>query len=123
MKLQELHKVVREINTHGMSYDVKREELDSYREPTGTMKRIATIKALYHETKGYVKKTVGDSSTIQSKGQPMLLAEWEKAKDVSQNDIISINDSEYRVTGKTDVAGYHVIVDISLEVVTNVNQS
>lgn len=113
----ELHKVKREIWIHGSVYEFRRDELNEYEEPTGESEKVAEIKGLFHQTKGYVSRKVSDATTTQAKGQPMLMITYEDSKDIQMNDKVDISGCVYQVTGKNNINNYDIVCDVSLEVV------
>lgn len=115
LRKQELYKVVREIKTHGESYTFERSKLDDYNEPTEEKETVATVNGLYHVTKGYVSKTVGDATTTHSKGQPMILAVYEETENIKEQDRVTVEGKPYKVVGRTNVGEYSILNDISLE--------
>ena len=113
----ELHKVVREINTHGDIYTFYRKKKDKYGEDTKENETFANnvINGLFHLSKGYSTKSVSDGTETHSKGQPMLLAEHKKALNIKKNDIVFINEKMYKVVDKNNIQEYNILTDISLE--------
>lgn len=111
----ELHKVKREIQIHGSVYEFRRDILNEYEEPTGESEKVAEIKGLFHQTKGYVSRKVSDATTTQTKGQPMIMAVFEDVKSVQMNDKVVVSGKEYRVTGANDINNYGIVCDVSLE--------
>lgn len=115
LKKQELYKVVREIKTHGESYTFERNKFDGYNEPTEEKETVATVSGLYHVTKGYVSKTVGDATTTHSKGQPMILAIFSETEKIREQDIVTVKGKPYQVIGRANVGEYSILNDISLK--------
>ena len=111
----ELHKVKREIQIHGSVYEFQRYELNEYEEPTGESEKVAEIKGLFHQTKGYVSRKVSDATTTQAKGQPLIMAVCEDVKGIQMNDKVIVSGKEYRVTGVNDINNYGIVCDVSLE--------
>ena len=71
----ELHKVEREIKTHGSAYSFERIPVDDYGEYKlgEPREQVCTINGIYHISKGYIAQTGTDASTVRSKGQPMTM--------------------------------------------------
>lgn len=113
----ELYKVKREINMHGSEYVVQRYETDSRGESTNIRQDVKSIRGLFHIVKGYIRETRSDAVHIHSKGQPKLLVLWEDIEDIKQDDIIIINQKEYKVIEVNNIEEYNIVCDISLEVV------
>lgn len=115
LRKQELSKVVREIRTHGEQYTFERQKLDEYGEPTEEKEEVATVNGLYHTTKSYVSKAVGDATTTHSKGQPMILAIFSETEKIREQDIVTVKGKPYQVIGRTNVGEYSILNDISLK--------
>lgn len=118
----ELHKVEREIKTHGSAYSFERIPVDDYGEYKlgEPREQVCTINGIYHISKGYITQTGTDASTVRSKGQPMILCVIDdNSKKIKNNDICFLNGAFYKVIEKNDIQNYGIIYDISLEVVLN----
>lgn len=115
----ELYKVKREIIMHGSSYDVYRVTLDEYRESTDEETKVTTIRGLFHTSKGYISEQVSDGTKTHTKGQPKLLVEFDKAKEIENSDFVLINAKRYRVIEQNNIQEYNIVTDISLELVLN----
>lgn len=114
-KKWELSKVTREIKTHGEAYTFSRYKLDSRNERTDETEKIAEIKGLFHTVKSYLTKTVGDGNVTHSKGQPVILISYEDGKILSMDDIVTVGDMTYHVTGLNNVEQYGILLEVSLE--------
>lgn len=121
MKQIELKKVEREIKINGELYNVKREQLDEYKESTGNFEEVAQVKGIFHVVKSFISVKSSDATTVRGKGQPMLLTTYENAKNVQNGDIVLINDNMYKVLDKNNIQEYSIIVDISMELILNGN--
>lgn len=116
----ELHKVEREIRTHGSAYNFERIPVDEYGEYKleEPREQVCTVNGIYHISKGYITQTSADSSTVRSKGQPMILCVIDdNSKKIKNNDICFLAGAHYRVIEKNDIQNYGIIYDISLEVI------
>lgn len=113
----ELHKVVREIAVHGSKYVFSRETKDEYGEATGKETEIKTITGIYHSTNSFITKNVTDGSVTIKKEQPMILTAFEDGAELQVDDVVIINSSRFKITGKNNVQEKNIICDISLEVV------
>lgn len=122
---QELFKTEREIKTNGFVYLVCQDKVDEYNQPTGEVESIKTIKALYHTSNAYKKRSTADSTTTYSEKQPMLLTTYEEIKDLldKQNLFIVVDNTRYNLIAFENVQDYNIIYDISLEVVIDENQN
>lgn len=117
----ELHKVEREIKTHGMEYEFKRKVLDKYKEDTGESKTIKNVIGLFHTTKGYISVNTTDDSKIQTKGQPKMMIVFDDSKEIKKGDFVLINNKTYVVLEKNNVQEMNIVIDISLELVLDGN--
>ena len=115
----ELHKVVREINTHGSEYQFTRLSKDKYGEDTDRGSVSARIKGLYHISDGYKTQMNTDAGITATKGQPMILCEvTQESNNIKNGDIVDIYTpitQRFKVVTKDDVASLGIIYDISLE--------
>lgn len=117
----ELHKVVREINTHGGTYVFKRNKKDEYGEPTGE-ETISSVRGLFHIEKGHLTKSISDGTYTHSKGSPMLMVEHDELSEIRIGCYTEINGKRYNVTGVNNIFEYNIVDDISLEEALNGNQ-
>lgn len=121
----ELYKFRRELKRNGKDYTFRRRKLNQFNEPTIELEDVLTIRCLYHEVSSFKTTSTGDSSTIVTEKQPMLLCAVEDVKDsgLEAGDFIEVEDSVYgdkkvlRFVGIVDIQNYGIIADISLEVV------
>ena len=113
----ELHKVVREIATHGSEYVFNRETKDDYGEATGEETEIKNITGIFHSTNTFITKNVTDGSVTIKKEQPMILTTFEDGAELQVDDVTVINGSRFKITGKNNVQEKNILCDISLEVV------
>lgn len=109
------NRIRRQILCHGFEYTFFRQGEDKYHRPTGE-ETVAIIKGIYHEGNGYISVSKADSTLVQSKKTPMLLALMADAKPIKQGDYIMVDSKKYKVTGVLDVQNYDVVADISFEV-------
>jgi hypothetical protein len=117
----ELYKVKREIQTHGSSYFIQREQLDNYRESTGKFDTVLEVKALFHTTKSYITDETSEGTKYHTKGSPLLMMEYSSSDKINNGDIVYINDNKYVVVEKNNILNMNIVSDISLEVVLNGN--
>lgn len=118
MNLQnELHKLKREIQTHGSTYTFFRNKVDEDLEPTGETEQIAQCQGLFHVTKIYLAENVSEGTRVRSKGQPMILLLYSEGKAIQQGDKVLINGTTYKVNAKNNIQEYNIVYDVSLEVV------
>ena len=117
----ELHKVEREIRTHGTSYTFQRDTLDEYKEPTGQVEEITTVCGLFHITKGYSTRKTSEGTETHSKSQPMLMMKHSDSVSIKNGDFVLINSNKYIVVEKNNIQELNIIVDVSLEIVLDGN--
>ena len=113
----ELHKVVREIAAHGSKYTFNRETKDDYGESTGEETEVKTITGIFHSTNSFITKNITDGSVTIKKEQPMILTTFEDGAELQVDDVIVVNGSRFKITGKNNVQEKNILCDISLEVV------
>lgn len=113
----ELYKFKRELRRYGKTYIVYRNSVNEFKERVkGDYIQVTEITGIYHESNNYIKQNISEGSVINVKKIPMLLVESEKVNNIKINDMIFINDIEYRVTGITNIQNWNILSDISLEV-------
>lgn len=112
-----LQVVKQNIKQHGTTYTFQRYKKDSRGQETSELEEVCKLSALFHISKGYVTKTIGDSGFTRAKGQPMLLCVTEDANLIQTKDIVIVKSFLYRVTEKNDLNQEGIITDISLELV------
>ena len=114
----ELHKLQREIQTHGETYMFYRDKIDEDLEPTGETEQVAEVQGLFHVTKTYLSETTTDGARVRTKGEPMLLTICnDKTKSIVSGDFVKINGKSYKVNAKNNIQEYNLVYDISLEVI------
>lgn len=116
-----LFKIKREIKTHGTVYNIYKDILDEYGQPTGESEEVCKIEGLYHTTNGFVTRNSAYATTTHSQHQPMLLIQY---KDVNIYNIVPflfllINGKRYNIISVNDILAANVVCDLSLEVVEN----
>lgn len=112
----ELHKVAREIATHGNNYTFLRDKVDKYGETIDDeIETVCTANGIFHTSKIYVSKVAKDATTSHTKGSPMLLLRYSDSDGIKQNDYVFINNKKFKVVDVNDIQEYNIIVDISLD--------
>lgn len=109
------NRIRRQILCRGSEYTFLRQGEDKYHQLTGE-ETVTTIRGIYHEGNGYISVSKADSTLVQSKKTPMILALMTDAKPIEQGDYIMVDSKKYRVTGVLNVQNYDVVADISFEV-------
>ena len=115
----EVYKIQRELNRSGIVVDFLRQETNKFKEPIGEPKKIGSILCIYHEQNGCIKISTGDTTQVRTKKVPMLLC---LHSDVSQVNVqvgaqVKLNGKTFNVTGVITIQEWHLVADISLEVV------
>lgn len=113
--LGELYKVKREIALHGRDCEVYRKETDEYGETTENKVFIACVRGLFHTQKGFLTRSRDDATEVRTKGQPMLLLDFEDAQKFLPGDILIVGEKEHRVIAFNDIQLFNIVVDVSLE--------
>lgn len=110
------HKMVRFINVNGVEYTFKREELDSFKEPTGAVSET-TVKGVFHQHISHIALVGSDAASIQSKQTDYILVLYEDAQFIKEGDFVEIDGKRYNVNGLNNINFWDVVTDISLEAV------
>lgn len=112
-----LHRIKRAIIVQGAEYQVLRDQVDEFNEPTGSNTQVARIRGLWHTSNEYTVAKGQESSTIRSKENPRILTVWESATGIEQGDFITVGTTRYNVTGVTNVGELGIAAEVSLEAV------
>lgn len=117
-KAFQLNKVRRFINTYGQIFRFDKPGKNEFGEPNGETVSHE-VKGVFHETSGfasgYVAKTSGDSTTVRTKPDTMLLALWESVGSLQRQDKLTFNDKTYKVNEITNLQQANLVAEISLE--------
>ena len=117
----ELYKVQREIQMHGNEYQFYQLNKDKYGESTESAFYKATIRGLFHTSKGFISKITTDGNMTHTKGQTAILMCYEDSKQISNNDIVLIGENKYKVTEKNNIEMFDIVSDVSLELILDGN--
>lgn len=112
----EQNKVARLIRVQGVKYVFERPKLDDFKEPTGETE-ATELKGVFHQTTNHITVVGTDASSVQNKQSPAILALYEDAKGLKQDDVVVINGTKYLVTGLLDIGNWNIVMDISLEAI------
>lgn len=113
----ELHKIEREINTHGTEYEIMRNILDSRGERTEKIEKVISINGIFHISGGYVSRETTLATDKRSVRQPMLLCLWKDIEKVRNRDFFILNDQNFSIVNKRNINEQNIVCDLSLEVV------
>ncbi len=112
----DIAKVKRAIKTHGQQFTFKHYGKNDFGEPTGEYTSVS-FQGLFHQTRGYITKTLSDGTISRTKPQPQILALVDEfSTSLVIDDELEYNNFVYRVIGINDVNQLGVALDISLEV-------
>lgn len=132
-----LYQVKREIRRSGRDFDIYRDGVNEYGEPTNEPEKIYTITGLYHEHSAhmldtYVIVTGMDTTSYRTKKTPQILFRWEdlffknklgQEDSIKLGDMVNFNGHLAKVTGVTNVMEWNLVGDISFEEVDYGSQS
>lgn len=117
----EVAKLSRAIRVYGTKYRFMRANLDSFDEPTDENVLVLDVNGIYHEQTSYISLTASDAGIVPKKITPYidvlasdLMDENGKYK-VQQEDSVTINSKEYKVTGINNLSNLNILCEICLE--------
>lgn len=116
----DLHKVERLLSKYGNKFVFNQPVIDDFGEPTAEFKEV-DVTGVYHESQGYISKSVGDGTTSRSKPTSQILTLFPNGKTLSIGDTTKFNGKSYKVTGIKNVGNIDIAFDVSLEVVDDGN--
>ena len=111
----EKSKLKRELQRSGKEYSFKRAEENEFGEKNGNCIEVGALKAIYHESNGYIQTAGSDATTIMKEKSPMILCLFEDGNKIKQGDMIIIAEKTFRVSGVLNIQNYSIVADISLE--------
>ena len=112
----QMNKVERLIKVQGVSYTFKRDKVNDFKEPTGAVFEM-TVRGVFHQTTQHISVVNSDAASVQRKNSPFILALYDEASQLTQGDYVVINKVKHIVNGLTDIGGWGIAMDISLEAV------
>lgn len=110
----QVNKVRRAIQTQGSSFVVTSPVLNAYGEPS-SWTVFKTIRGLYHETTGFISKTVKDGSSINRKSSPMILCLASEVSGLKKGMKVLHGSKEFALVEVKDLGEAGAIFDLSLE--------
>ena len=110
------HKLKRFIRVNGVCYTFKRDVPDEFKEPSGAVSEM-TIRGVFHQLTQHISIVSSDAASVQQKNSPYILALYSDAQCLAQGDKVTINGTKYKVNGLTDMGGFQLAINISLEAV------
>nr|UVY52224.1 MAG: hypothetical protein [Bacteriophage sp.] len=130
----EAYKLKRELKRSGKTYKIGRYSVNEYGEPIkgsiNSTSCVGKFRGLYHEQNGYMQMSTTDTTQIISKKIPMIMCLYDDIKELNLkiDDVImigeqdkSIDFTEHRITGITNIQNWGIIADISLEPVEKIS--
>lgn len=112
----EANKLKRAIRYQGRKYTFFRDTLDEFKEPTSTVV-IAKFNGVFHQLTQHISVVGTEDASVAQKNTPYIMAPYDDAKYLAQGDYTIINGTKYLVNALTNIGGYCVALDISLEAV------
>lgn len=115
----EAYKIKREIKRSGIAFEFKRSKKNNFNESIKEFEIIGKFNGLYHEQNSTISISTNDATQVRSKKIPMILCLYEDTVSLvlQVGDFVTINSRTFKVTGITNIQGWNIISDISLEVV------
>lgn len=112
-----LHRLLQSIVWQGATYTFFRRAPNEYGEKTGELEKEATVNALFHNgSSNHVNLKTNDAGMTVEKNTPYLLMAWSNAEKLQLEDIVEINGSTYKVSGKENLSQMNIAGEVSLEV-------
>lgn len=112
-------KIERFIQTYGTEFVFERPIKNDYGEPTEEKDEIFVV-GVFHQTSGYVTKTLSDGTIKRTKPQPQILVPGELnelSKRVRIGDQLEYCSKHFEVVDMVDFNNLGIACDISLELV------
>lgn len=106
------------IDWYGTTYVFKRNVVNSYNEPTGSLSSVQNIPGIYHaQERSFVELISVDGASIKSKVNKGILCNKDQEILIQQNDLVMINNTPFHVvTVEPVIYGEEPIAyEISLE--------
>lgn len=115
----EVYKLKRELKRSGNDYEFMRAVLNEFREPSGEVEVLGTLRGLYHEQNEHVMVSMSDTTQMRTKKVPSILCLYDDTASLALviGDIVKLNGKTMKVTGVVNIQEWNLISDVSLEVV------
>lgn len=114
----EVYKLKRMIELHGQEIKVHSPaQHNEFNEPIYSPQEATTIKGIYHGVQGFVVATGDTGATVKTKPDAMFLCSYEKGISLTPEDKVTLGGNTYRVVNSRDIENYHLVCDLSLELV------
>lgn len=108
---QHLYIIRNNIKRYGVQCSILRGEKNDFGEPTSPEK-ILDCKGLYHDATEHLSVNLTDGGSVQAKKVPYLLLIY--TDKLQRDDIVIVNNHNYKIIGINDIGNLGMIVDISL---------
>lgn len=132
-------KIKKQLATNGVDvliYEKKKTKYGEVANEINDQIPARTIKAIYHESNGYISENVSDSTIYRSKKSPMLLTDIDNLKILANANVIDPNvdfkhsnfilclytnhNVLFEIEGILNIQEYNVAFDISLKKVEGI---
>lgn len=112
----QLSKIKMLLSTMGKNFVFSRFGKNKYGEPSGHDKDIS-ITGVFHENSEFLFNSSADSGKTVNRKQPMILCSTESASQLKQDDIVTLNQKTYKISGFDDLNQMGIAVNVCLEIV------
>lgn len=121
----EAAKIKRFVSRYGKPYDVKRPDLNEYKEPTGDYYYLFTLFGVYHEASyKYLNDKISAAGVDVNEIEPMIVCMAdENTSDIKVDDLIEVNGKDMIVTKVKDINNSGFAYDISLRWIDHGSES
>ena len=110
--------LVKQLAAVGQEYEIKRFPKNDFGEPliSGDLLDVCIVTAIYHDSHGgYSSQNLSDGAKVTKIVQPMLLCLKEDCSDVEKDDLVFIQQQQYKIIAIKDINNYDFACDILLE--------
>lgn len=115
-----LSKIKRQIQWNGRNLDFVRFRRDEYGQLTNEVEETISFRGLFHEGGGYggmlnIELYENDGARTTTKMKPMVLCLYDDGDKIRIDDYVKISNRMFFVVDKSDVSGFGVAFELSLE--------
>lgn len=111
-----LHRLLQSIAWQGSVYSFYRMGKNIYGEKAEDPEKIADVNGIYHNGSAtHVKLDASDAGLVWDKNTPYILTSWGNSEKLQLEDLVTIDETTFKLTGKTNIGGYSIICELSLE--------
>lgn len=110
-----------EAKRNGVVAQFFKKTYDERNEETGEFEQGEDVKGIFHQVKTRQERTVSDTIMYSTRPQPHFTCvdDEYKKNQISMNDLLKINDKQYRITAVNNVQDFGVVYTFSLEVIND----